>query len=169
MANPVRQKCIQGLEEGNVFTFERTFTRDDTEAFGDLTRDYNPVHYDTRWTESKGFNGLICHGLLVGSMLCEFGGQVGWLATGMNFNFIRPVYFGDTITCVITITRIEANGRSEAEALFTNETGEMVCRADFSGRLPLSGDQGILKQMTDEGDPTNKLHKKTAYRINQKE
>ncbi len=48
-----------------------------TEYFGDITRDYNPVHYDFRWVEAKGFKGLICHGLIVGSMICEFGGQVG--------------------------------------------------------------------------------------------
>jgi acyl dehydratase len=68
--------------------------QEETETFGDLTRDYNPVHYDHRWVRGKGYKDLICHGLLVGSMICEFGGQVGWLATGMNFKFTRAVYPG---------------------------------------------------------------------------
>lgn len=31
---------------------------------------------------------MICHGLLVGGMICEFGGQVGWLASGMDFKVL---------------------------------------------------------------------------------
>ena len=87
----MRLNVVQGIQPGDSFSYTRTSTRDDTNAFGDLTRDYNPVHYDSRWTDLKGFKGLICHGLLVGSMICEFGGQAGWLATGMNFKFIKPV------------------------------------------------------------------------------
>jgi 3-hydroxybutyryl-CoA dehydratase len=158
MPNPMRQKAVEGLKEGDSFRYFRKFTQTETTLFGELTRDYNPVHYDTRWTDAKGFKGLICHGLLVGSMICEFGGQVGWLATGMNFKFIRPIYFDDTITCTVTIVKMAASGRAEAEALFTNETGEQVCFAHMTGRLPLDHERSILKQMVDERDPTNRLH-----------
>ena len=61
MANPFRISAIEGLEEGDTFSYERVFSRDDTVSFGDLTRDYNPVHYDTRWTRLKGFKDLVCH------------------------------------------------------------------------------------------------------------
>jgi acyl dehydratase len=157
MANPIRIKAIQGLRKGDSFSYTREFTREETLSFGDMTRDYNPVHYDLRWAEIKGFKDSICHGLLVGSMLCEFGGQVGWLATGMSFKFIKPVYFGDRIRCAVTITKIADNGRAEAEAFFTNQDEEKVCRAHLTGRVPLNPEQGLLKQMIDEGDPDNKL------------
>jgi acyl dehydratase len=98
MPNYIRQRAIEGLKVGDSFKYSRTFTQEETEHFGDITRDYNPVHYDLRWADAKRFNGLICHSLIVESMICEFGGQVGLLATGMNFKFDKPVYFGDTIT-----------------------------------------------------------------------
>jgi acyl dehydratase len=158
MPNPIRQKAIVGLAPGDTFTCSRTFTRFDTEAFGDLTRDYNPVHYEPRWSQAKGFDGLICHGLLVGSMICEFGGQVGWLATGMTFKFIRPVYFGDTITCRLEIKTIEPSGRATAEAAFLNQEGEQVCYAALSGIVPVAADKDLLELMVAEGDPTNRLH-----------
>ena len=160
MPNQIRVKAIQGLNEGDSFTYTRRFSEDETKSFGDMTRDYNPVHYDLRWTEIKGFDGMICHGLLVGSMICEFGGQVGWLATGMNFKFIKPVYFDDTIRCTITITKIEKAGRAEAEAYFLNQNDEQVCHAYLTGRVPLSQERERLKQMRDENDPTNKLSSK---------
>jgi acyl dehydratase len=157
MPNPMRLQAIEGLIQGQSFTYSRTFSRQETESFGDMTRDYNPVHYDPRWSGAKGFRGLICHGLLVGSMICEFGGQVGWLATGMRFNYLKPVYFGDTITCSITITQIDDSGRAEAEAYFTNDAGDQVCYALLTGRLPLVEEREILRRMVDEGDPTNRL------------
>ncbi len=157
MPNPIRIRAIQGLKVGDSFTYTREFTKDETTAFGGLTRDYNPVHYDLRWADLKGFKGLICHGLLVGSMVCELGGQTGWLATGMNFKFIKPVYFGDTIQCAVTINNLEENGHAEAEAFFTNQNGEQVCWASLTGRIPLAKERELLKQIVNEGDPTNKL------------
>jgi 3-hydroxybutyryl-CoA dehydratase len=157
MPNPLRQKAIEGLKAGDSFTYSRTFQKEETEQFGDMTRDYNPVHYDLRWAKSKGFDRLICHGLLVGSMICEFGGQVGWLATGMSYKFIKPVYFDEKITCTVTITKIEKSGKAEAEALFINASGENVCCCLLTGRLPQSHERILLAQMITEGDPTNKL------------
>jgi len=130
MGNPIREKAIKGLEAGDSFVYTRTFSKEESMAFGDLTNDYNPVHYDRRWTDGKGFRDLICHGLLIGGMICEFGGQVGWLATGMNFKFLHPVYFNDTILCRVT------------------------------GRLPLEKEKQILSRMLSEGDSSNKLAQK---------
>ena len=161
MSSNFRGMAAAGLRVGDSFTITRSFTRKETAAFGDLTRDYNPVHYDTRWTQAKGFDGLICHGLLIGGMICEFGGQVGWLATGMDFKFIKPVYFNDTIECRITLTVLEESGRAEAEAVFCNQHGIQVALASLNGRLPVRHEQDILKKMMAEGDPTNKLRGKS--------
>lgn len=158
---------IQGLKQGDTFCFSRRFSQEETEAFGDLTRDYNPVHYDSRWTRSKGFKDLICHGLLVGGMICEFGGQVGWLATGMSFRFLQPVYLGDTIQCKITVIRVESNGRAEAKAEFINQEGKRVALADMTGRLPQDDGRALLDDMVQEGDPANKRADSSEYRINQ--
>jgi len=148
--NPMRQKAIDGLKVGDAITFSRTFSREETERFGKLTRDYNPVHYDLRWAEAKGFEGLICHGLLIGAMICEIGGQVGWLASGMNFKFIRPVFMGATITCTTTIQKIEDNGRARAEAIFMDAAGQQVCHAVLTGRLPLEHERELLKTIAEE-------------------
>lgn len=161
MLNAFRKKMIQGLKPNDTFTLKRTFTRQDTHMFGDLTRDYNPVHYEDKWTAVKGFDDQICHGLLVGSMICEFGGQVGWLATGMNFKFIKPVYFNDTIECTITLISLDEKGGAEADAVFINQNKIQVCYAWMKGRLPLSHEKEILKQIVKKGDRFNKILNET--------
>ena len=153
----IRQKAIRGLKAGDTFIITRTFTREDTEAFGALTRDYNPVHYDPRFAKGKGFEELINHGLLVGSMICEIGGQMAWLATGMSFRFKAPVCAGDTVTCRLIVTEVEANGMAEATAKFANQHGDLVIEATLEGQLPGSVDREILREMLVEGDPTNPI------------
>jgi 3-hydroxybutyryl-CoA dehydratase len=152
-----RAKTIEGIRPGEVFTLTRTFTRKDTEVFGDITRDYNPVHYDERFAAVKGFDGLICHGLLVGGMICELGGQLAWLASGMSFKFIKPVYFGDTITCTVMITDIDAKNRARAMAEYVNQHGIKVMECHLTGLLPGERDRGVLRDMVAEGDSTNRL------------
>lgn len=155
---PWRRDVAMGLVgRGTQVRFSRTFTREDVEDFGRITRDYNPVHYEPRFSQKKGFQGLICHGLLVGSMICEPGGQWAWLASGMSFRFLKPVYVGDTITCEMTIVEIDRRGKALARAKFTNHRGELVIEAELRGFLPAEEDRAVLLEMLKEGDPTNPL------------
>ena len=110
----IRKRTIEGLRVGDSFTVSRTFTEEDVLKFSEITRDYNPVHFEDRFSAVKKFNGRICHGLLIASILTEIGGQIGWLASVMNFRFKRPVYLEDTITCNLTITELmNATGKSD--------------------------------------------------------
>jgi len=53
MANPFRESAVKGIGKGDSFSYKRVFTQKDTIVFGDPTRDYNPVHYDSRWASAK--------------------------------------------------------------------------------------------------------------------
>lgn len=152
-----RRRAIEGLEAGMEFELSRTIDANDVETFGNITRDYNPVHYDPRFAAAKGFSGLICHGLLVGSMVCEVGGQIGWLASGIDFHFLRPVTIGDTVTCKVTIDTIDKKGRAQATAIWTNSSSDVILRATMKGQIPGDHDKQILTKMVAEGDPTNRL------------
>lgn len=144
----IRKKTIKGLAAGETFAVTRTFTESDMQKFAEITRDYNPVHFNERFAAAKKFHGKICHGLLAASIITEIGGQIGWLATGMDFRFKKPVYFKDTITCHFTITSIDENGRAIAEAAYRNQNGMVVLEATITGILPNAQERGILSQIT---------------------
>ena len=152
-----RQRTIQGLKVGDSFTVVRTFTEQDMLKFSEITRDFNPVHFDQRFSEVKKFKDRICHGLLVASMLTEIGGQIGWLASVMNFRFIKPVYFGDTIECSMRIVEIDEHQRARAQVIYRNQECSIVLEAELAGILPGIRERQILNQMLTEGDPTNKV------------
>jgi acyl dehydratase len=153
----IRNRTIQGLKTGDTFTITRKFTEQDMLNFADITRDYNPIHFDNRFTRIKNLDGRICHGLLVGSILTEIGGQIGWLAASMHFRFKKPVYFGETIQCKFTITDIDHKNRAQAQAVFRNEDNDIVLETDLTGILPGEAERKVLNAMVAEGDPTNKI------------
>lgn len=142
---------------GDTFVVTRQFSQADMRAFADITRDYNPVHFEKRFSDVKKFRGPICHGLLVGSILTEIGGQIGWLASEMKFRFKQPVYFGDTIECTFTICEIDEHNRTRAEAVYRNQDGTIVLVANLGGIIPGQPEKEVLKTMVAEGDPTNKV------------
>lgn len=141
----IRQRAVEGIRAGDTFTCQRTFSCDETLAFGELTRDANPVHYDEAFAAEKGFSGTVLHGLLTGSMLCEIGGQMGWLATAMEFSFLHPVYDGDTVTCRFTVTEVEPDGiRARATVVYDNQHGERVLTAQLTGHLPTTEQRRVM-------------------------
>jgi len=152
-----RERAAEGLQVGDSFRTSRIFTDDDVILFAQITRDYNPVHFDARFAKAKNFSAPICHGLLVASLATEIGGQIGWLASAMNFRFKGPVYVGEAITCSWVMTAIEKNGRAKASVTVSKEDGATVIEAEISGIVPGLEERKVLSQMLSEGDPTNGL------------
>ena len=153
----IRNKAIEGLQVGDTFSASRTFRNEEVLQFAEISRDYNPVHFDERFAKVKHFTGPVCQGLLVASLVTEIGGQIGWLASGMEFKFLKPVYFGDTIKCHFTVVEIEEDGRGRAEAAFKNQDQATVLLAVVTGFIPGAEEKQVMKAMVDEGDPTNKI------------
>jgi acyl dehydratase len=147
----IRQRASEGIRVGDTFSVTRTFTENEVKAFADLSRDYNPVHFEDRWVKAKGFEDRICHGLLVAGMVTEIGGQIGWLASGMNFRFIKPVYFGDTITLSFTIASVDDRRRAKAVGVYRNQNDAVVLECEIFGILPGQKDRKILRELIEEG------------------
>ncbi|WDH25568.1 MaoC family dehydratase [Pseudomonas chlororaphis] len=150
-----RQRAAEGLQTGDRFTLSRCFSEADIQGFATLSRDYNPVHFDAEFAAARRFRAPVSHGLLTASLLTEIGGQIGWLASAMSFQFKQPVYAGDTITCHWVIQALDENGRGSAAISMTNEDGIIVLEGQTSGLVPGPKERAILMRMLAEGDPTN--------------
>ena len=67
-------------------------------------------------------------------MITHIGGMIGFLASEMHFNYVAPVYIGDTITCTVTFTEKDLKKRLfRAIASSVNQDGVEVLKARFSG------------------------------------
>lgn len=81
-------------EEGDIHTYERTFTKEDVRQFAEVSEDKQDIH-----TKPDSEGRLMAHGLLTATLPTKIGGELSVLARTMEFEFIKPVYTGDTIEC----------------------------------------------------------------------
>lgn len=128
------RSAFAALRVGQSFTFRRTFTDADVSVFCGVSGDYNPYHIDDLFAAQSFYGRRTLPGLLTASMVTHLGGMIGFLATEMSFEFLAPVYIGDTITCTFTIReRDEAKRWVKGDALYTNQDGAEVLFARTSG------------------------------------
>jgi len=122
------------LQEGQTFTYRRTFSEGDVALFCGVTGDFNPYHQDDLFARESWFGRRIVPGLLTASMVTHIGGMIGFLAADMAFEYLAPVYIGDTITCTVTFTtKVPNKRRFVAEARSVNQDGTPVLLGRFSG------------------------------------
>lgn len=152
MTSEIRKQLLAGVKTGDTFSVTRTFAEDDMHLFTGVSHDHNPIHFNNEYASAKGFDGRICHGLHVVSLVTEIGGQLSMLAAGMNFRFRRPVYFGDTITCTLTIDEMDERGRVKCAALFVNQKDETVIEGQVFGTLPSNDEIAIITRPGKRGN-----------------
>ena len=123
--------------EGDTHEFERTFTAEDVRRFAELSGDEQPRH-----TDPDDGGRLLVHGLLTATMPTKVGGDLEVLAREMTFQFRRPVYTGDTITCTWTCREVEERGDRYdvvADVVCEDDDGEVVLVAEVEGLIRTDG------------------------------
>lgn len=94
----------------------RTITESDVMMFAGLSGDFNPLHVDHAKAARGPFGKPVAHGLLglaISSGLASHAPRVDTLAflAVLEWRFLRPVAFGDTLRVVSTIEAIEPQSR----------------------------------------------------------
>ncbi|KAB1193052.1 dehydratase [Haloferax sp. MBLA0076] len=114
--------------EGETLVRERTFTTAEVDAFAVLSGDEQPIH-----TDPDDDGRLVVHGLLTATLPTQIGGELEVLARSMEFEFLAPVYTGETIRCEVTPTSVVAR-----EDRYDVET-DIVCRKVADESVVLRG------------------------------
>jgi 3-hydroxybutyryl-CoA dehydratase len=127
---------MEGLKVGDRAVHSRTFTEADVALFGSFSGDLNPYHFDAGFAARTRFGRPIVHGLLVGAMATHVGGQWAFLATSIQFDFLAPVYPGDTVTLEAVVESVDERGRVTVRTRWVNQAGAEVARGSFGGFPP---------------------------------
>ena len=121
----------RNLKTGDALTATRTFTADDVIAFGRVSGDRGKHHLVL---DGKG--RLMVHGLHTATLATEIGGSIDFVAREMVFDFQRPVFAGDTVTCTCTVVSLEQQEGRKALAVkiaCVNQHGKEVLLGRTSG------------------------------------
>jgi 3-hydroxybutyryl-CoA dehydratase len=130
------------LSVGDLVQFAKTVGESDVYLFAGITGDFAPNHVNEQYMQSTSFGRRIAHGaLLVGYMsACSTkmsalarsrGAENVPLSLGFDkIRFLHPVFLGDTVSCVYTITEIESQRlRAQAKITVTNQRDDLVAVA----------------------------------------
>ena len=87
--------------EGMTTSWEFSFSATEMLTFSKLSGDYNPVHCDSDFAKSKGFDSPIVYGLLLSSQMSRLIGQElpdqNAILTGVQIDFIKPSFPGEKL------------------------------------------------------------------------
>jgi 3-hydroxybutyryl-CoA dehydratase len=108
-----------------------TVTEEDVQKFGELSGDYNPLHFDEEWAKNTMFGSRIAHGILTAAFISTAIGMhlpgPGTIYMSQSMRFLGPVRIGDTVTALVEI--IELNDEKQRVTLkttCTNQDGKII-------------------------------------------
>ena len=131
----------EDIEVGQVWISpRRTVTEADVISFATMTGDFNPLHVDYDFASKSHYRQPIAHGLLGLSWVAGLGSyfpSVNTLAfvAVRNWEFQRPLYFGDTVYVQTTCLAQEWSGRRTGKVSWDrklmNQRSEIVQNGVF--------------------------------------
>ncbi|HEX4048471.1 MAG TPA: hotdog domain-containing protein [Elusimicrobiota bacterium] len=121
------------LRPGAISSWKRTITEDDVARFAELSGDRGRHHLER---DEKG--RLMAHGLLTATLPTKLGGDMNYIARTMAFDFLKPVFAGDVLTCDgKVISAAVQSARYKVRFFFEvrNQDGEVVLTGTTSGQI----------------------------------
>ena len=122
------------MQVGDVLSWQRTFSEEDIRLFSQLSGDEGAHHIEY---DEQG--RLMAHGLLTATLPTKIGGDMNFIARELCFQFLRPVFAGDTVTCDVTITEWQV------EEGFTRQSSTFVCRNQHGKEVMTGHAHGIIR------------------------
>ena len=125
---------------GDSATISKTITDDDIRLFADLIGDHNSLHLDEEFARKSKFGRRVAHGMLSAALISTVLGTKlpgpGTTYLGQTFQFVAPVFPGDTVTARVTITKIrEDKPIVTLETLCINQHNETVVKGEAVVRV----------------------------------
>ncbi|ANX14009.1 hypothetical protein ABE41_018510 [Fictibacillus arsenicus] len=99
------------IKAGDVLKpFHIEVTEQMVRKYGEVSGDFNPIHFEDRAAKEKGFPAKIIHGMLsmaITSNIVEPYLQKGYWVKSYEMKFKAPVFVGETVTIEGTISALE--------------------------------------------------------------
>lgn len=132
---------LEDLQVGQVWISpRRTVTEADVIQFASMTGDFNPLHVDYDYAAKSHYRQPIAHGLLGLSWVAGLGAYFPSVQTlaftaVREWEFCRPLFFGDTVYVETTCHQILASGRRSGKVIWyrklINQEGSVIQQGTF--------------------------------------
>jgi acyl dehydratase len=124
------------MNKGDTLSWTRTFSEEDIRDFARLSGDAGTHHLQP---DEQG--RLMAHGLLTATLPTKIGGDMNFIARELTFQFHRPVFAGDTITCDVTLVELEPGEQ------YTLVVSTWVCRNQHAKEVMTGEARGVIRTL----------------------
>ncbi len=126
------------MKKGDKFTHSFIVTEEIHEKFIGLFKDCNPLHTDTEFAVSKGFEGRVMHGNILNGFISFFVGEClpdkNVIIHSQQIKYSKPVYMNDKLKLVASIEQVhESVSAVEFKIYFENQNEKKIAK----GRLQI--------------------------------
>ena len=126
------EHSLSTLTEGLKRSVAFSVTREQMQAFAELSGDFNPLHVDDEFARNKGYEGCVVYGALLVAKVSQLigmrlpGRDSVWAS--VSFDFKRPLYVGREAEVEGTIVNVHhATGMVEL-ALVVRSDGRVLAK-----------------------------------------
>jgi 3-hydroxybutyryl-CoA dehydratase len=115
MEDPSYPVPFDSIRVGMSACVEKIIEEADVYSFAEISKDFNPMHFDDEFASACGFEKRIAHGMISSSLFSGlFGLKLpgpGSLFVSQSFRYKKPVYLGDSITAQVEVVEINPRRR----------------------------------------------------------
>ena len=131
MNDKLPEYTFDEIEIGLTKQFQITITESMIDDFAKISGDYNPLHMDEKFAQSRDFKNRVCHGMLLGSLFSRLIGMYVPGKYGLYFsqtlNFVNPTIVDDTVTVTgKVISKSESTKIIELKTTIKNSSHVLV-------------------------------------------
>ncbi|SFG88244.1 Acyl dehydratase [Priestia megaterium] len=130
------------FEVGDTVSYTKTISESDVYLFAGITGDFSQMHMNEEFMKTTPYKTRIVHGVLTfvlgstASTLIQTQARAEMPSVSYGYDrlrFTRPVYFGDTVIAVYTITEVDQESlKSYAKVEIYNQNKELCVVAQHT-------------------------------------
>jgi 3-hydroxybutyryl-CoA dehydratase len=129
---------FEDLSVGMQSDCSHQVTREDIQAFADVSGDNNPLHLDEAYAAETVFKGCIAHGMLSAAYISKLlGTQLpgpGCIYLSQSLKFRAPVRPGETVDTQVEVTALDERRRKVT----------LVCTCKVAGTVVVDGEATMM-------------------------
>ena len=133
------------LSVGDSYSWSRTLSMADVQAFADITGDDNPIHVDEEAGRASRFGRPVVHGVYILGLASKVLGRdfpgSGSIAVSLSAKFLRPVPVGEEVTIEVKVV----------EKIERHRHVKIRMYAYCNGKMSLGGEAVVIPPSGDEG------------------
>lgn len=130
----MKKMSKMNLNIGDTFTFTKTVGESDVYLFAGISGDFTANHIDEEFMKKTQYGKRIAHGVLAVAFTSTCASaavsKAGQTCVSLGYDgirFLKPIFFGDTITTTYTVeSKDEEKLRTVGDLKCFNQNGDLV-------------------------------------------